>query len=80
MRDGTAESLTILGDFNPAQPDRGRVEGIYPSTLLLGTYRRSGDNAPCQLFLRCWPDGRVQFLEIVTNVAKNVLKARKRPT
>ena len=63
MNDHATAALALPGDFEPCKRDKGRIEGVYPSTLLLGVYRRPGDNAPCFMYLRCWPDGRVEFLE-----------------
>ena len=62
MNDAATQALTVPGQFQACHTDRGRKEGVYPSTLLLGVYRRH-DRSPCLLYLRCWPDGRVEFKE-----------------
>jgi hypothetical protein len=64
MKDDVTRSLTIPGEYQPTHRNPGRVDGVYPNTLLLGVYRRPGDNSPCFLYLRTWPNGRVQLAEV----------------
>ena len=63
MKDAKTRRLTEPGDFEQAQRDKGRHDCFYPSTLVLGVYRRSTDRSPCIAYLRCWPDGTTELRE-----------------